>query len=351
MSSRQENVRTACLVILAGIAATFTFYFGREFFVPIAFAVVLNAVCRPFIRAGYKLHLPAPLSAAIVVCGAVALITWAGFALARPLQTWINNLPEKFLAAEDKLKQLRKPVQQVTDVANKLERVAEGTETTQPAQPPAPQGPGLLARFFGATWKIVSQIVEVLLILYLLLAADDLFYNKLIRIIPLQHDKAVAAKAVHDVESAVFRYLLVTAMINLGQGAIVGLVLWWLKMPNPLLWGMATFVLEFIPYLGAAVMVTLLAITAFATFDQLGTILAAPGSYLVITTLQNNVVSPIAYGQRLKLNPVAVLVGVLFWWFVWGIPGAFLAVPIIATIKIVADRTESFKAVGEFLGE
>ena len=94
-----------------------------------------------------------------------------------------------------------------------------------------------------------------------------------------------------------------------------------------------------------------LAITGFATFDRLGLAVAPPLAYLVITTIQNNVVSPYAYGNRLKLNPVAVLVGVLIWWFLWGIAGAFLAVPIVATIKIVADRVEGMKPVGEFLGE
>ena len=83
----------------------------------------------------------------------------------------------------------------------------------------------------------------------------------------------------------------------------------------------------------------------------MGHILAVPGSYLLITTLQNNIVSPIAYGDRLKLNAVAVLLGVVFWWYVWGIGGAFLAVPIIATVKIIACRTEQFAAVGEFVGE
>ena len=91
--------------------------------------------------------------------------------------------------------------------------------------------------------------------------------------------------------------------------------------------------------------------TAAASFDGVGHILLPPAAYLLITTLQNNVVSPIAYGNRLKLNPVAVLIGVLFWWFLWGIPGAFVAVPILATIKIIADRTEQFRALGEFLGE
>jgi predicted PurR-regulated permease PerM len=147
------------------------------------------------------------------------------------------------------------------------------------------------------------------------------------------------------------RYLWVTLLINLCQGTIIALVLWWLGVPGPVMWGLLTVVLEFIPYLGAAIMMVLLSVVAFATFDSMGHILAVPGSYLLVTTLQNNIVSPLAYGDRLKLNPVAVLLGVVFWWYVWGTPGAFLAVPLIATIKIVACRTERFAPVGEFLGE
>jgi predicted PurR-regulated permease PerM len=110
-------------------------------------------------------------------------------------------------------------------------------------------------------------------------------------------------------------------------------------------------VLEFVPYLGATVMILLLAVTGFATFDGIGHALLAPAGYLVVATLQNNLVSPIAYGRRLKLNPVAVLLGVLFWWFVWGIPGAFVAVPIVATLKIAADRADRLRPLGVFLGE
>jgi predicted PurR-regulated permease PerM len=98
-------------------------------------------------------------------------------------------------------------------------------------------------------------------------------------------------------------------------------------------------------------MILMISLVAFATFDGIGQILAPPGAYLLITTIQNNLVSPVAYGNKLKLNPVAVLVGVMIWWFLWGIPGAFLAVPIIATIKIIADRTQGLNALGEFLGE
>jgi predicted PurR-regulated permease PerM len=83
----------------------------------------------------------------------------------------------------------------------------------------------------------------------------------------------------------------------------------------------------------------------------LGNVLLAPGIYLVITTLQNNVVSPFVYGGRLKLSALAVMINVLFWWFVWGIPGVFLAIPITATLKVLGDQVPRLKPLGELLGE
>ena len=154
-----------------------------------------------------------------------------------------------------------------------------------------------------------------------------------------------------DVESAVLHFLVAMASINFGEGVVVTIVMYFLGMPHPWLWGVFTFVLEFVPYLGAAVMVGLLLVTSLTTFDSVAHIVIVPLSYILISTLQSSIVSPMAYGQRLRLNPVAVLLGVLLWWFLWGVPGAFVAVPILAGTKIIADSTENLKPLGEFLGE
>jgi len=360
--------RTTALVVIATVAVAFALYFGREILVPIAFALLLNALFRPVVRSLEKLRLPTPIAAAIVTLALLAAFVGIGWALSNPLQDWFTKAPESFSRAQGKLEKLRKPVQQVTKLTNQLQQAAQGPPTSRatnpatnpaaeeppaqpPAQPPAPRAPSAIARFLGTTTTLLGQIVEVIVLLYLLLAAGDMFLQKLVKVMPLPRDKVAARDVVHEAEAAVLRYMLVTALINAGQGVIVALVLWWLKVPSPLLWAVFTFVLEFIPYLGATIMVGLLAVTGFATFDGMWHILAVPGSYLIITTLQNNVVSPIAYGQRLKLNPVAVLVGVILWWFLWGIAGAFLAVPIIATVKIISDHSDNLTPLAEFLGE
>lgn len=363
----------------ATIAILLVLYFARAFFLPIAFALTLNALFRPIVRRLRALRLPAPAGATVVVLALVALMVAGVMALTQPMKNWMAKAPATFDAAEKRLSRVRGPVQQVTNLTTRIEKMATtapaaapasrpgvwaeaGPDADPPAEHPrpgpqpvtptaaAPQAPGLAGGMLGTTTAFLGGLLEVIVLLYLLLASDDLFFRKLLKVMPTRQDKRDAADVVAEAESAVLRYVGVTALINVCQAALVGLMLWWLKVPSPWLWALGTFVLEFIPYLGATIMILLLSVVAFASFDD-WRILAPGGGYLLITTIQNNIVSPYAYGDRLKLNPVAVLIGVLFWWFVWGIGGAFLAVPIIATVKIVTAHTKSFGAVAEFLGE
>src|SRR5205814_1800399 len=112
-------------------------------------------------------------------------------------------------------------------------------------------------------------------------------------------------------------------VINAAQGVLVALLVWALGYPSAGLWGILTFVAEFVPYLGGATMVALLFVTGLATGRGPGYAVLAPIAYLLITTLQNNLVSPAAYGRGLKLNPTAILAAVMFWAVIWGIAGVF----------------------------
>ena len=110
-------------------------------------------------------------------------------------------------------------------------------------------------------------------------------------------------------------------------------------------------VLEFIPYVGAFTIIAVLTLAALTVFDAVPRALMIPGAFVIINLVQGNFVGPMVLGHRLSLNPVAIFIGVAFWWEVWGISGAFLAVPMIATLKIVCDHIESLAPIGEFLGQ
>nr|MBA3496064.1 AI-2E family transporter [Gemmatimonadales bacterium] len=118
-----------------------------------------------------------------------------------------------------------------------------------------------------------------------------------------------------------------------------------------LLWGALAALAEFIPYVGATVMLGLLAMAGLVTFPSIGQALLVPGAYLTVNLIQANFVTPAVLGRRLTLNPVAILIGIVFWWWIWGVGGAFIAVPLLATLKIFCDHIESLAPIGEFLGE
>jgi predicted PurR-regulated permease PerM len=304
---------------------------GRTFFIPLALALALHALLRPLVRVLERARIPTPLGAAIIVLGAVAAGLTAAWSLSAPVAAWVEKAPASFANARTKLSDIVRPLDRLTDAA-----VGE----VDPRQNPprfagVTPGPPLLAQVLGGATTLLLGLAEVIVLLYLMLARGHTL---------------TASELVPDTESIVARYVALSSVINCGEGIAVGIVMWAIGMPDPLVWGLLTFTLEFIPYLGAATMVGLLTITGLTTFPSTGHALLAPLSYLAITMLQNNVLSPFVYAGRLKLNPLAVMIGVLFWWVIWGVPGVFLAIPIAATLKALGDQVPRLAPLGKVLG-
>jgi len=248
---------------------------------------------------------------------------------------------------------------------------AAGDGPTQSASPaPSPTGGGespksgggsggggsarfgaILGGVFGTTASLLTGGLETLLLLAFLLAAGDSLRKKVRSAITGQGDRDRAVRIAEDIEAVVSRYVVATALINVGQGVAVGLAMWALGLPTPALWALMTVVVEFVPYLGALVMVVLLAVAGLATFGSFGHAMLAPAAYLGISTLQNNLVSPVAYGRRLKLSPAVILVSVMVWWFLWGVAGAFVAVPVVAALKVLTEHVPSLKRFSELLSD
>jgi predicted PurR-regulated permease PerM len=156
---------------------------------------------------------------------------------------------------------------------------------------------------------------------------------------------------VRETQSQVSLYLLVTTMINIGVGIVTGVALGLVGMPNPVLWGVVAGVLNFVPYIGGFVNTVILALAALLTFEDTSQALLIPIVFTVINILEGNLITPMILGRRMRLNTVAVFIGLIFWWYIWGVAGAILAVPIMATIKIACDHIESLASIGEFLAE
>jgi predicted PurR-regulated permease PerM len=343
------EVRSVAITGLFVLAAFYTLYFAKAFFLPIVLAVLLDFLLSPIIRGLKRARIPEPLGAALVIIGLLGTASFAVYGLVEPAQEWAGKLPGSIREAQDRLRTLRTPVEEVTRTAEKVEQA-----TKMDAQAETPEvvvkGPTLTERLFGTTQTIVASTVEVIILLYFLLAAGDLFLQKLIKVLPQLRDKKKAVAIARETEASISTYLVTVTLMNIALGLSVACVMYLLGMPNPLLWGALAALAEFVPYLGATALFAVLALAGLVTFEQIGQALLVPGAYLAVNVLQSQFIFPWVVGHRLTLNPVAILVGLVFWWWIWGVPGAFLAVPLLATFKIFCDHIEALAPIGEFLG-
>jgi predicted PurR-regulated permease PerM len=336
--------------LLTGLAVLYSLYFARDFLVPIVFALLLNFLLSPLIRRLLRWHIKPPISAAVVVLLLIIAVAEGAYQLSGPAQRWAMTAPQSFERAQGKLKSIIRPVQQVT---KNVQRAADavGAQTDRSPEVVVQSGPSVSSRLFGTTQRIAAGLLEIFILLYFLLAGGDLFLQKLIKVLPHFSDKVKAVEIARATESAVSAYLSTALLVNLVEGAMVAAVLWLLGMPNVLLWGALVACFEFVPYLGALAAVVVLTVAGLTTYDDLARALLVPGSFLAINLLQANLVTPMLLGHRLTLNPVAIFIGLAFFFWIWGVPGAFLAVPLLATFKIFCDHIESLAAIGEFLGQ
>lgn len=340
------------ITVLAVLAVVYTLYFGHAFFVPVCFALVLNFLLSPAVRWARKtMHLPAALTAGVLILSLTAAVGGSVYELAGPARGWLTSAPQTLSRAGAKLHTILKPVEQVSRTAEQVEKVSNVTGAPSPKQQVVVAGPSLGARLFGTTQSIVGALLEILVLAFFLLSAGDLFLQKTIKVTHGPSGERTAVEIARAVEHSISRYLVTSAVMNLCEGVVFGLIMLMLGMPNAFLWGALVTVMEFVPYIGAMTIIAVLTLASLTVFPDVGHALLIPGSFIVINLLQGNLVGPLVMGHRLSLNPVAIFLTVALWWELWGIAGAFLAVPMLATFKIVCDHIPSLNAIGEFLGE
>jgi len=331
------------------LAVFYTLYLGRQFFLPIAVAVLLNFLLTPPVRALKRIHVPAPVGAGVMLVLFFGAVGYGTYIVWTPAMEWVERAPTALSEAEVKLRSIREPVEKLREASAHVEAIASG-QAARSAEDPDGEDPGLdEAIVRQARGFVVGGTVAVFL-LYFLLAMDDLFLRKLAGVLPEMSHRRKAVVIAREIEQDLSHYVLVRTITNVGFGAVVGGALWLLGMPNPILWGIVAGVLNYVPYLGGMIGYAIVGLVALTTFDSVGQALLAPGVYFLVNIVEGNIVTPAVLGRELTLNPVMIFIWLIFWAWIWGIPGALLAIPLLTMTKIVADNVETLSPLGAFLG-
>jgi predicted PurR-regulated permease PerM len=340
------------IFILFGIAAA---YFARDFLLPVVIAFFIALTFRPLIRRLNKLSVPSWFAATVFISGVVMAVLGALYLFLGPIAAWIAQAPAYAHAFSRKLADIRASFDFLARLTERIEAAASPPDGPQPepAQVVVQDSNPLeyLLPITGYSAGIVTTIVLSLVIAAFLMASGDLFYEKLVKVLPTLSDKKRALRIVYDVETEVSTYLLTVTLINAGLGLAIAASFHLLGMPSPYFWGLLVFVLNFIPYVGAVTGIGLSAFMAVITFDSLAYAALVPLAYAAWNGIENQFVTPLFLGRRLELNAVSILLAIAFWTWLWGIAGTIVAVPILVTVKIFCDHIESLSGLGEFLSE
>ena len=332
------------------LAIFYTLKLASSFFVPLVLAILLKFLFASVIRGMGRFHVPPPVGAAIVVLGLLSALGFSVYQLAAPAGEWMAKLPQTARQIEGKLKVFKKSVQEVAKAGEEVDRLTNlsGPERIQRVEV---RKPSLGETLLGPTQNFLVSAGVLVILLFFLLASEDLFLRKLVTVLPHLREKKLAVEITRQIELDVSAYLLTITLINTFFGTAVGLAMFFLGMPNPVLWGMMAGLLHFIPFLGAVVGISIVTLVALVTLETMSTILLVPTIYFALNLLEEYVVLPVVIGRRLMLNSVIVLLWLVFWAWLWGVPGALMAVPLLAIVKIVADHLEPLASLAEFIGQ
>ncbi len=324
--------------------------YARAFVLPVLFAFMLALVLRPVVRFLARRGIPEFLTAVSLVMSVLTIFGLAFYFLSAPLSALLTDLPRIANEIEIKLIDFRSTSEQIQAVTEKIENLGrQDTPAPPEVQKVEVAQPGLLSSVAANAPDAAARALFALVLLLFLLSSGDLFYAKIVRAMPTFGDKKKALGIAHDIERELSRYLGTITLINIGLGTCVGLALWAIGIPNPVLWGVLAAVLNFIPYIGSLIGVALVGTIALGTLPTLAHAALAPLAYLALTTIEGQIVTPILVGRRLALNHVTLFLGIAFWGWLWGVVGMLFAVPLMVAVKIICSHIEGLETVSDFL--
>ena len=333
------------LFVLAGLAAL---YVASAIILPVVLAFVLMLLLQPAVRVLERVHLPRALGAILVLVLVIGTLVGLVAALSVPAATWAERLPHGIPRLEAHVVVLKRPIEALQALIQQAEWVTD-TPGHKGASITVRRDLGLSGALFAGTRAVADGLFTTILVLYFLLVSGDTFLRRVVEILPSLSKKRVAVDISQQVAEDISAYLVTITVMNAAVGVATAAAMYACGLGDALLWGAAAFLLNYVPILGPLFGMGIFLLAGMLVFDSLGWALLPPALYFGIHLIEGEILTPMLLARRFTLNPVLVILTLVFWFWMWGVPGAILAVPMLAMLKIVCDRVRSLKALGHFL--
>ncbi len=301
-------------------------YVGHAILLPILAAAVVSLTLAPWIRTAKGFGIPSWISGFAILLAALGLVSLAATALAGPVSKWIARAPEVGSSIQQKLSVLDRPLAALHELESALfgSNAAVNVST-----------PNVVMPVVAFLTPAAGELVLFFATLFFFLISQIELRNHVVSMFSSRDTKLRFLKIMRDIERNLAGYLTVVTIVNIAVGGIVAIGAWAIGLPNPAIFGLLAGLLNYVPYVGPAIMVIVLFGVGLVTFPSLGHAVIAPVGLVILTTLEGHFITPTIVGRRLTLSPLLVFLALAFWTWMWGPIGAFLAVP-LSIIGLVA---------------
>jgi predicted PurR-regulated permease PerM len=326
--------RLAALVSTLGmgaIAVVAALYFGRSIILPVVAGLIIGITLAPAVKFGARLGIPSALSAVVIVLLLVAAVGTGLTFFAAPLSEWIARAPEIGTVVQEKLRVLDYPLSILREMKSAIMPAAAGGQTVSVEANPAEMVGAVLLVITPA----VSQFVVFFGTLVFFLATSTSLRQRLVVAFVTREGRLRMLRIWNDIEQNLVGFVGMMTMINLGLGAVTTVMLYLVGFPNPVTFGLLTTLLNYVPYIGPAIVALVLFCVGLVAMPSLGHAALAPALFVIIATIEGHFVTPSLIGRRLTLSPLVVFLALAFWTWLWGPIGAFLAVPLVIVSFVV----------------
>ena len=349
ISAARRPRASYALLVLATLAVGYTLWAAQDLLLPVLLGMFFALVGNPIIRFLQRLHVPRFVAALVLVVGGITGAVVLGNQLVVPASDWFRDVPKELRELTPKLRQLAKPVQDANLAAQNIARAAGG-ESAKRVQVVRTQVDDPY-KILTTTPRLLASILAVVLLTFFFMVYGEQLQRHAIALLPGRQKKKFTVDILHSIEREVSRYVLTISVINTLMGLLFAGILFALDVPLPeaLLWGTLVAILNFAPYVGPLIGMGLMLLVGFVSYKDPWMSVLPAAIYLVLHTLEGQIITPIILGKRMALSPLVLILALMLFGWLWGIIGMLLAVPLLVCVKLVLARVEGMEGWARLL--
>ncbi|WP_306257622.1 AI-2E family transporter [Pararhizobium sp. IMCC21322] len=327
-----------------------TMVWASVFLIPVTAAFLGYFVLNRPRRWLENIGVPPIVSASLFTAILTILIAMLLVQLSAPVAQFIEDLPSLMEEIKEKLSASGGTLEAINDATVAAEQIiTEQDEETVSVE--VVSNTGFVATLFSMAPGFLSRILFTLILLFFLVASGDMFLTKTVQSFDRFRDKRRAVEVLHSIEDRLGYYLGGITFINIGLGVAVTIAMYLWDMPSPIVFGLMAFALNFVPFLGGLMGASVAAAVAFVSLDGTWAAIGVFASYIAMTSIEGQFITPLLISRRMRLNTTVVFLSVAFFAWIWSVMGMVVALPILIVIKIACDETQSLRTLGRFLGD